>query len=224
MIQTLLWRLDSIPIKTKFILRIRIRHLIEPIIPPELSAFPHILYRGNSFLLHALRNLRDLCPHSEDVLSSYQCELLLGRSAVQDSFQEKGEARAVLKARDDGCNTYSDIRGTAARGTRSMSLTIKVRSETDVLPPDTIGDVEQMIQKHVHRGFGSPGCKMLGHKSNHNYAIIARHKIKDRVWHITRAVKDATGITVRKHNWCIRALKSLFCGLWRNVREINHHA
>jgi hypothetical protein len=179
MIQTLLWRLDTIPIKPKPILRIRIRHLIKSIIPPELSAFPYIFYRGNSFLLHTLRNLRDLRPHSKNILSSYQCELLLGRAAVQDGFQEKGEARAILKTRNDRRDTYSGVRGIAARGTRSMSLTIKVRSQTDVLPPNAIGDVEQVIKKHVHCSFGPPGREMLGHKSDHDYAIVGRHNIED---------------------------------------------
>lgn len=224
MIQTLLWRPNSIPVETKFILRIRIRHLVEPIIPPKLSALPYILYRGNSFLLHALSNLSDLRPYSKDVLSSYQCELLLGRATVQNGLQQGGKGRAILKARDDGCNTYSCIKGSAAREIRSMSLTIEVRSQTDVLPPDTISDVKQVIKKHVHCGFGPPGRKVLGHESDHDYAVVGRHKVEDRVWHVTRAVKDAAGITVRKHDWCVCASESLFCGFRRNVREIYHHA
>jgi hypothetical protein len=104
-IETFLRRLDSIPIKTKLILRVGIRHLVEPIISPKLPTFPHILYRSNSFLLHALRDLRDLCPHSKDVLSGYQCELLLGRATVKDGFQQMREGRAVLKTRNDGRDT-----------------------------------------------------------------------------------------------------------------------
>jgi hypothetical protein len=105
MIQSFLRRFDSIPIKTKLILWVRIRHLIEPIIPPELPTFPHVLYRGHSFLLHAFGNLRNCCPHSKDVFTSHQCELLLGRATVQDGFEEMRKGRAVLKARNDGRDT-----------------------------------------------------------------------------------------------------------------------
>jgi hypothetical protein len=106
MIQTLLRRLNSIPVKTKFILWIRIRHLVEPVISPELPAFPHILYRSHTFLLHTLRNLRHLRPHSKDVLASNQCKLLFGCTTIQYSFQQMGKRRAVFQAGDDGRNTY----------------------------------------------------------------------------------------------------------------------
>jgi hypothetical protein len=101
MIQTLLRRLDPIPIKTQFVFWIRIGHLVEPIIPPELPAFPYIFHRSHTFLLHTFRNLRHLRPHSENVLSSYQRELFLGCATVQYSFQQVGKRRAVFQAGDD---------------------------------------------------------------------------------------------------------------------------
>lgn len=111
MIQPLLRRLDSIPIKTKLILWIWIGHLVEPIIPPKLPAFPYILDRHHTFLLHTLRHLCDLRPHSKDVLSSHQCELFFSCAAVQNSFQQAREGRAVLKARNDRCDTYDGVSG-----------------------------------------------------------------------------------------------------------------
>jgi hypothetical protein len=93
-----------------------------------------------------------------------------------------------------------------------------------VLPPDAVRNVEQMIQKHVHGGFGPPGREMLGHKSNHDYAIVGGHKVEYRVWHVARTVKDAASIAMREHDWRIRTLKTLFCGVWRNVREVHHHS
>jgi hypothetical protein len=116
MIETLLRRLDPVPVKTKLILRVRIRHLVETIISPELPAFPHILYRGHPFLLHALGDLRNLGPHSKDVLSSYQCKLLLSRATVKDGFQQVREGRAVLKAGDDRCDTCIMILGMIQNG------------------------------------------------------------------------------------------------------------
>jgi hypothetical protein len=67
-----------------------------------------------------------------------------------------------------------------------------------VFPANAAGNVEQMIQKHVHRGFRSPAAEVLRHKGDHHYPSIGRDQIQHRVWYIPRTVEHRSGIAVRE--------------------------
>lgn len=87
MIQPLLWRLDTIPVKTKSVFRIGIRHLIVAVVSPELPALPRILDWRHALTLELLRHFVNIIPDAEDVLPGTQRKLFFGGSAVENRLE-----------------------------------------------------------------------------------------------------------------------------------------
>lgn len=82
----------------------------------------------------------------------------------------------------------------------SAVLTIEVRADAYVSPANAVGNVEQVVQKHVHRGFMPPTGQVLGYEGDHYDTIVCWHKVQDLVWHVSWTVKNSLCIAVRKHD------------------------
>jgi hypothetical protein len=101
MIQSFLWRLAAIPVQAKFVLGIRIVHLVEAIVSPPLSFLPCLFHRSHTFALQTSRSICNSLPYTDDVLAGDQSKLFFCGAAIENCFQQGWKTRTVFKPGDD---------------------------------------------------------------------------------------------------------------------------
>ena len=128
MIQSLLWRLATIPVQAKFVLRIWVWHLVESIVSPPLSLLPCLLHRRHAFALQTSRSICNSLPYTNDVLAGDQGNFFFSRSAIENCLQQCRETRTVFKPGDDRRDAWR-----FGKYMRSMSQLISTYHQSQTL-------------------------------------------------------------------------------------------